>query len=308
MKNKEFIFEDNLLKKDKKKIFEENDYVNSNDKIAMSNPFITQRNDGYYTIEQYGLKYKKNNVYLGSIIRNPKIKKKRKLKILNSYLKKQKKSFLKQTKRISRDNNDLSSNLDKFQIDKLSTKAKLIIILMIIINAFCLYLLNTKSKQNWIYKVSQSIINKYNNVLWFKIITIISLTSIILIFILILLKQIFIKKYLNNKRKYKHLYHHKMRIIRKNFLKEYKRIFKYYYRNIENDEKYYEAIGLDRIWDSDLSIDDFKIEQTSFETYFSRYKLSLKIIKVIFFLMLLIGLITCLVLLLNVILYGLTNI
>lgn len=314
MKNKNIIFEDELKnnKTSKLPMFDENDYVCENELEPMNNPFMdfgNSDNRNLYTIEDYGLVYKKKKIYVGSVIRNHILSTNKKIKIFVSYLKKQKKDFVKQIKGIEKRSNNTTECLNDLKFTKFNVKQFIIVLILIILNTFMLSILKINNfKNEWILRISRNILEKSNSLLWFKLVIIFSVVSIVLYLLCSLIYLFVINKYKNEANNYQEQFNKNIKIVKKCFYKEYKNIKSYYINKIKQKEIYYEAFSLDRIWNNDISMRDFDDSKTDFENDIIKLKKFIKIIKIMKILLLSIAIITNVILLINVIIYGLTNI
>ena len=66
-------------------MFSKEDFVPETDELKMTNPFLYNFKDNkniIYSIEEFGLLYKKRKIYVGSVVRNEELSKFRKRKIL----------------------------------------------------------------------------------------------------------------------------------------------------------------------------------------------------------------------------------
>lgn len=314
MKNKNIIFDDELKDKEIRKLpmFDKNDYVCENELEPMNNPFMdfgNSDNRHLYTIEDYGLVYKKKRIYVGSIIRNHVLSTNKKIKIFVSYLKKQKKDFGKQIKGIQKRSNNTTEYLNDLKFTKFNFKRFIIVLLLIILNTFILSILKINNfKNEWILRISRSFLERFNSILWFKLVIIFSVVSLIMYLLCVVINIIVINKHKRYTDNYQEQFNKNIKNVKKCFYREYKNIKSYYLKKIKQKEIYFEALSLDRIWNNDISLGDFDNSKTDFENDVIKLKKFIKIIKIIKVLLLIIAIITNMILLINVIIYGLTNI
>ncbi len=314
MKNKNIIFEDELKnnKSSKLPMFDENDYVCENELEPMDNPFMdfgNSDNRNLYTIEDYGLVYKSKKIYVGSIIRNHVLSTNKKIKIFVSYLKKQKKDFVRQIKGIEKRSNNATEYLNGLKYSKFNIKEFIIALILIIFNAFMLSILKINNLKNeWILRISRSILEKSNSLMWFKVVIIFSVVSIALYLLCSLVYLFVINKHKKEANSYQEQFNKNIKIVKKCFYKEYKNIKSYYINKIKRKEIYYEALSLDRIWNNNISFRDFDDSKSNFENDIIKLKKFIRIFKIIKILLLSIAIITNMILFINVIIYGLTNI
>ena len=314
MKNKNIIFDEELKDKETRKLpmFDKNDYVSDNELEPMNNPFMdfgNSDNRHLYTIEDYGLVYKKKRIYVGSIIRNHVLSTNKKIKIFESYLKKQKKDFGKQIKSIQKRSNNTTEYLNDLKLTKFNFKRFIIVLLLIILNTFILSILKINNfKNEWILRISRIFLERFNSILWFKLVIIFSVVSLVMYLLCVVINITVIDKYKRYTDNYQEQFNMNIKNVKKSFYREYKNIKNYYLKKIKQKEIYCEALSLDRIWNNDISLRDFDNSKTDFENDVIKLKKIIKIIRIIKVLLLAIAIITNMILLINVIIYGLTNI
>lgn len=311
MKNKDIIFEEDLNKHNKYPMFDECDYVQENNTKVMNNPFLEfcdDNNRSLYTIEDYGLTYKKKKIYIGSFIRNEYIKTKEKIKVFKKYLKKQKKDFNKNVKSIQKDKavtNDIFENID---ISKRKTSNIFIWMLCLVMNTIIIILVKSAFNNKFINSVSITLINKFNNQTWFKIIDIVSIISITVLFLEYIIYKIINGKIMYLKKNYNKDFMKNLNNIKKCFKNEYKKIIRFYSKKILRKEKYYEALSLDTIWSNERTLKQFDNKKNEAETKTIDYKKFIKYDNVINTLFLIISILTSITLLISVIICSLLNI
>lgn len=325
MKNKKLenvIFYEDIKREQidqKLPMFDKDDFVPEDKQDAMNNPFLNfgKNIQNYNTIEEFGLQYKKRNIYVGSIIRNRELSKRLKTKILKKYLKKQKKDFKKQINTL-KDNYPSTKNLIKL-VEIKSTKFKYILLMfiLIILNILLLvlfrgklgnYKLENMTSSKWINKLSISLIELLSEKIWIKVLFISSFASIMIIIVYFIIYKLIVKKYTNEKKKYQNRFDIQIKRTNKCFVSEYRKVKRFYLKKINEGTLYYEALGLAKLWDLDTSLNDFNEEKNRLENRTNKISTYLKIDKIVKLLLILICVITNIFLFIIVIIYGFKNI
>ncbi len=321
MKNKsteKIIFYEDISKKqiDKKlPMFNKEDFVPETQKDAMKNPFLNFGEDvhNYNTIEEFGLCYKKRNIYVGSIIRNQELSKRLKIKILKKYLRKQKKDYKEQIKNLKLKHSSTNNQIRLVEIKKTKFKYILLMFILIILNMLLVTIftgkfwnleLNKLISNKLINKISNNLNELLSNKLWLQILLILSFASIIIILVYYMIYKIIIKRYTRKKKRYQDGFDIKIKQTNKCFVSEYQKVKRFYLKRIKEEKIYYEALELVRLWNLDTSLNDFNDEKESLEKTTNKISTYLKIDKIIRILLILICLITNIFLFIIVIIGG----
>lgn len=262
MEEKEYYFESDLPKEiyDKKlPMFGKDDFVPDTDMIKMTNPFLynfKEYKNIVYSIEEFGLVYKKRNIFIGSIVRNEDLSKNTKKRVLRKHFKKCKKEFVSKYKITKKQVIKTNSKEIKNDVNIL---IKLIIFIVLIVNSFIIGLMNGKINDLIGVEYSMEFINNLESIVSNSTISIVVNFSLyILIFTLLYMN--FYSKIINN---YNHEYKDNLNNSIKTvddilsiFKKEYSKTKKYYLTNMDSNIIYCPTIYLDGLWNLDITFND----------------------------------------------------
>lgn len=237
-KNKNYIFEEDLYKTKKVALFNNADYVNSEE--SFNNPFLSEQ-DRAFSVEDYPVDFKKRlfekpqKVYLGSVIRNQFISKRKRFKTFKRTLKNLKKDYYNQIENITSEKENEQFIYDNIKVKKLSKGYKKSLFFVVLLNII-------------ITLVCKIFFKKLFNELLFVILTGCSYGILISFFIYFIIYKMR-NSNINNiqKRKLRRI----SKILRKekkHFKKFYKKIYNYYYENIYSDYLYYPSMVFDDFW------------------------------------------------------------
>lgn len=256
------------MEEETKLIFTESDYAN---KEMLMNPFFYKREeDRVLSLEDFaltiklGLFKKKETVYLRSVIRNSEIKKGKRLRIFKKYLRKNKKDFDNNIALQEEKNNQDKKELKNFNFGKVTFKRKLLSFLLMIIGVL-LCLLTTNIPSSLLSGID--IIDTMNEHIQSRM----SITGLLVAtigfsvvnFLYLIYFSIANRKYVRvQERKYR-AFEKYLVLARKAIKKCYKRVSKYYKKQILSDTFMYEALTLDELWDLNVNYneDDIKYEE-----------------------------------------------
>ena len=243
-KKKNYIFEEDLYKKNKGTLFSASDYV-KDDNEAFLNPFIN-KSDQQKSIEEYGVKYKRNffskseDVYLGSIIRNDFISKKKKWKTFKKYIKSIRKDYKEHIEILEEKKKSNQIVYDSFKVKKLTKRFKIFILISWFINLLVTGITKAFFSNLFTdYLFLGVVILGYSLLLTFWFVTTIHKNRYQNI-------NNIQKRYTKKLAKY-------FRVERKKFKKYYQMIYKYYYKNIFSNNFYYEAKDFNDFWEDKYS-------------------------------------------------------
>ena len=293
-KKKNFIFEEDLYKNNKAPLFSASDYAK--DEEAFLNPFVNKC-EQEKSIEEYAVKFKKNifsesvDVYLGSVLRNDFIPKKKKWKTFKNYLKKIKKEYHQSIESLEEKKKSNQIIYETFKVKRLSKIMRRFILLICIINLL-------------ITVISKIFFNELFNDSLFLGLIISGYTFIVSFFIFLFVHK---RKYynINNiQRRYTRKLNKYFLKEKRNFKKYYNMLYNYYYDNIFSGHLYYEAKDFNAFWNEKYSYNKALEDNENIENNIrrlvdiqKRYKI-ISSIFVIFDIINLIALITIMILIL----------
>lgn len=238
-KNKNYVFEEDLYKAKKVALFNNADYVDPLEQF--NNPFLTEE-DKDFSIEDYptnfkeGISKKSNQVYLGSVIRNQFIPKRKRFKAFKKTLNKYKKDYYaKLDSDISEKENE-QFIYDSILVKKISKGYKNTLFIIFIVNLIITVICKLFFKEQF-------------NDFWFSF-----LNYGLYFLIIVFLGYVFIYKKRNSS--INAIQERQLKIINKHFKKEkkhfkkfYNKLYKYYRSNIFSESLYYPSILFSEFWD-----------------------------------------------------------
>ena len=244
-KKKNYIFEEDLYKNNKALLFSESDYVDNDE--ARSNPFIHPGSQNK-SIEEFAVKYrhrlfgKYEEVYLGSVLRNDFIKKKKKWKTFKKFLIKTKNDYQQNVKDLLEKQESNKIVYSTFKMTKLSKKFKSFLLIILLLN--CLITFITTKWFKSILKNPLFLILLFTGYLF------------ILLFVLYFIVH---KKKINDINNIQKRHINKLNKYFKNekklFKKFYNKIYKYYYCNINSGYLFYESLDFNDFWTDKISFE-----------------------------------------------------
>lgn len=262
MDEKEYYFESDLPREiydEKLPMFTKDDFVQETDELKMSNPFLynfKECKNVVYSIEEFGLVYKKRKIFIGSIVRNEEIPNYRKKKILSKYLRKCKKEFVSRyrltKKRIIKTNSKELNN-------KIGLSNKIVLFVLLLINCIILGLMNGKINEILGIEYSNEFVLNIENVLKNDIITMILNLSLYLIIFAILHVNLYSKIINNYNYDYKNHIDNSLKTLNNIydiFKKEYSKVKKHYIMKINSSVIYCPTIYLDNLWNLNVTFND----------------------------------------------------
>ena len=244
-KKKNYIFEEDLYKNNQASLFSESDYVDNDE--ARLNPFIHPGSQNK-SIEDFAVKYrhhlflKYEEVYLGSVLRNEFIKKKKKWKTFKKYLVKTRNDYQQNVKDLLEKQESNKIVYNTFKMTKLSKRVKSFLLSILLLNCLITFII-----AKWFKPL-------FNNYL--ILIPVIIGYLLILLFVLYLIfhkKKIYDinnvqKRYINKLNKY-------FKNEKKLFKKFYRKIYNYYHRNIYSGYLFYESLDFNDFWNDKISFE-----------------------------------------------------
>lgn len=272
MEDKEYYFDSDLPKEiyDKKlPMFSKEDFVPETDELKMTNPFLYNFKDNkniIYSIEEFGLLYKKRKIYVGSVVRNEELSKFRKRKILKKYFNDCKKEFIlkyRQTKK-----QVLKSNSKEVK-NEISLINRILLYILLIINCTIIGLMSGKVNDALGIEYSNEFLTNLKVIISNDVlVTIINISLYLLVFTILYIKLYF--KIINNYNfDYKVYLTYSIKTlddILELFKKEYEKAKKHYVRKINSSIIYCPTISLDGLWNLEISFNDIISSKLNIET------------------------------------------
>ena len=257
---KGYCFESDLPKEIYDKtlpMFTKEDFVDETDEIKMINPFLYNFKNNksiIYSIEEFGIVYKKRKIYFGSFIRNEQIKKQEKIRIIRKYFRLRKNEFKKKHRSVKKQINKTNS---KEINTKISLKVKIYLVIMLIFNIAIQSLLTGKiSNEN---SILVKLLENFNKIINITAITIaINISFLSIVFGLLYIKsfRISVKNYNKNYKNNLNTSNKIIDCIYKTFKKEYRTTKRYYINNVKKQLHFYTTLGLNGLWNMEYTYDD----------------------------------------------------
>ena len=237
-KKKTYIFEEDLYKNKKVALFNNIDYVDS--EAPFNNPFLSEQ-DRAFSVEDYpvdfkeGLFKKTQRVYLGSVIRNQFISKRKRFKAFKRTLNNLKKDYYDQIDNITSEKEDEQFIYDNIKVKKLSKGYKKSLFFVVLLNII-------------ITIVCKLFFEKLFNELSILILMGSSYGLLISFFVYLVIYKIRSSNVNNIQKRQLGKIGKILRKEKKHFKKFYKKIYEYYYENIYSDYLYYPSMVFDDFW------------------------------------------------------------
>lgn len=253
------------MEEEKLPIFTPSDYASSE---LIVNPFFYKRKeDKFDSVEDFALKVKlglfkkKEIVYVQSLIRNSQIDKKKRFKIFKKYLKVNKKDFdanlANQKEENEKDKKEFSSiEFKKVGLLKLF-RALLFLALSVALSLMFLEKVTNLIPFAFVEKMHTNLMTFMEN---YKLYVILGIVVVNLFtawfFIYLIVFGLANKKYARVQKRKQKAFERYIVSAKKAISKCYKRVIKYYKKNILSDNLNYEALTLDELWDLDVAISE----------------------------------------------------
>lgn len=237
-KNKNYIFEEDLYKTKKVALFNKVDYVDAEE--SFQNPFLSEQ-DRAFSVEDYpvdfkeGLFKKPQKVYLGSVIRNQFISKRKRFKAFKRTLKGFKKDYYNQIENITSEKENEQFIYENIKVKKLSKGYKKSLFFVVLLNII-------------IILVCKLFFEKLFNELPFVLLMGCSYGLLIAFFIYLIIYKMKSSNVNNIQKRQLRKIGKIFRKEKKHFKKFYKKIYEYYYDNIYSDYLYYPSMVFDDFW------------------------------------------------------------
>lgn len=297
----------------KNELFDELDYIDEKNTEALKNPFLNFGvENNIHTIEEYGLEYKKQKVYLSSIIRNTKLKRRKKIKIFKNYMKAQKNEFHKKITNIRIRHELQNDTFKKFYIEKTSIWKKLLALLIVFVGVLCILVYSGLLKEfinnAWINRLVDVLIQLRNDKSYINVIFMCTCIFLGLYIFNGILYYIRSFSHLVAQKSYFKTFETKIVEIQKIFKKEYRKLKKYYIKKMRRNVTYYEALGPEKLWGFDVSANDFEQKKNNLEISLNKTNKFISVSKVLNKIFKILSIITILFLLIVLIIETIKNI
>ncbi len=231
-------------KHDSEPLFGKEDYVERDDNpILFTNPFLYNIKDGEDTdlnIEEFAVKYKKSNVYLGSIVHNDKIEKKERIKLVKKSFKTWKNGYQKRCRDVAGITNELVDKVESTPMKITGGIFVLFLIIFLILEvAFALVFLNVLPVE-FLNEMSLKLQDGFNNDILYKVGIILPIASFALMIIARIVYSFMVRRFKKLKKKTIKSSKKISKGSKKEFKKNYKKAYKYYISNMnkEDDEMF----------------------------------------------------------------------
>ncbi len=271
MEEKEYCFESDLPKEiyDKKlPMFQKDDFVPETNGIKMSNPFLynfKKDKSVVYSFEEFGLRYKKRNLYIGSFIRNDEISKNTKLRILRKYFRKCNRQA--RSKHSSVRKQIIKSSSKDIQ-DNIKITTRILIFVLLVLNLLILGFMSGKASDLFEIEYTSQLTNEINKLLSKEFVIIgLNLSTISIIFMILYMKLITVTIGNYNEDYKNHLTNsiNQINYIFKIHKKEYSETRKHYINSIKKELNYYTTKNLEELWNLEYTYEDILDSQTIIE-------------------------------------------
>lgn len=257
------------MEEEKLPIFTPSDYAGND---LLINPFFYKRKQGLVdSLEDFaitvklGLFKKKEVVFIHSLVRNSQIENKKRFKIFKKYIKSCKKDFDSNLSDRKEENENEKKEFSSIDFKKVGLRRFFCSFLFLALSVF-LSLMFFSGFTNvlgleFINKLNSnlsSFMSAYKMYTWLGIIVINLLSLWFFVFLIIF--KIANDKYARIQKRKEKAFDRYMASAKKAIKKCYKRVIKYYKKNILSDSFNYEALTLDELWDLDVTVDESDIQ------------------------------------------------
>ena len=257
------------MEEEKLPIFTPSDYASDD---LLINPFFYKRKENKVdSIEDFAIKVKlglfkkKEVVFVHSLIRNSQIKKQKRLKLFKKYLKVNKKDFddnLSQRKDENEKDKKEFSNIDfkKVGLGKLF-RALLFVAISVFLSLMFLSSVTEELDIEFINKMHNNLMEFMGNYKLYVILGIVIVNLFtVWFFLYLVIFGITNMKYAKVQKRKEKAFDRYIANAKKAISKCYRRVLKYYKKNILSDNLNYEALTLDELWDLEVSVDEADVQ------------------------------------------------
>ena len=235
------------------------------------NPFFYKKTDDkVLSIEDFavtirlGLFQKKQTVFVHSIVRNSEISAKKRIKLFNNYLRKNKKEFDKELSIKSKENKENKESVKLIDFKKVKIGKYLLSLLLLVVSVFLGLLFSKEFTEDlgieFIKTMNENMLSRMD-VYHYVMMVLPGLFSL-LYFVYLVVFGVKNRKYLREERMRERSFSRYELKAKKAIKKCYKRVKKYYKKNIQKGDFCYEALTLDELWDLK---EDNNTDQTEFD-------------------------------------------
>lgn len=261
MKKKREIVEYSLyeetLSETENQLFSREDYVDKEVYPTLfTNPFLYNNENAMNTmvdsIEDFAVQYKKENVYFGSVIRNSKIPKRKRIKALKKYFKKWYSDFNYTYLEAAGGSSKAIETLKATPVKMTGFKYKLIMFLFIIFYSVIVFgIVNSKYSivnEEPIMNICNILLNMFNDNVFFKILIIIPIVIIFLLLIFGIVYRIKTREFIKTKKESKKISNRSVKELKKSFKKNYPKTYGYYLKQVKKSNDFiYEAVSINDV-------------------------------------------------------------
>lgn len=257
------------MAEEKLPIFTPSDYASED---LLINPFFYKRKDNKVdSIEDFAIKVKlglfkkKDVVFIRSLIRNSQIKKQKRFKFFKSYLKVNKKDFDENLSQRKDENEKDKKELSNIDFKKVGLGKLFRAFLFVAISAFLSLMFISKVTDAlgvaFITKMHNNLMSFMENYKFYVILGIVVVNLFTVWFLIYLVVfGITNTKYTKIKKRKEKAFDRYIATAKKAMSKCYRRVVKYYKKNILSENFNYEALTLDELWDLEVSVDEADIQ------------------------------------------------
>lgn len=253
----EYSLYDESLNESQNQIFSKEDYVDKEVYPTLfTNPFLYNNQNTMNTmvdsIEDFAVTYKKENVYLGSVIRNDKIPKKQRIRSLKKYFKNWYNDFNNTYLETAGGSSKAIETLKATSVRMTGFKYKLTFVLFFIFySVIVIGLVNKKFSlltNEKIVNICNILLDMFNDNIFFKICIFIPIVIILSLLIVWVIYKIKTREFVKMKRESRKISSRSIKELKKSFKKNYPRTYKYYLKQVKKSKDFvYKAISIDDI-------------------------------------------------------------
>ena len=253
----EYSLYDETLNENQNQIFSREDFVDKEvHPTLFTNPFLYNNENTMNTmvdsIEDFAVKYKKDDVYFGSVIRNERIPKRKRIKAVKKYFKKWYSDFNYTYLEAAGGSSKAIETLKAIPMRMTGYKYKLLMfIFLIIYSVIVVGLLNKKYSlftNEKIVNICNILLDMFNGNIFFKICTIIPITIILILFVVNIIYKFKTREFKKMKKESRKISSKSVKELKKSFKKNYPKTYKYYLKQVKKSKDFiYEAVSINDV-------------------------------------------------------------
>ena len=253
----EFSLYEDSLKENEEQLFSKEDLVDKEvHPTLFTNPFLYNNENTLNTmvdsIEDFAVQYKNCDVYLGSVLRNTKIPKKKRIKALKKYFKKWRTDFNSTYLDAACGSSKAIETLKATPVRMAGFKYKLAMFMFFIFYAvIVLGVFNEKLSLitgEKLTGICNILLDMFNNNQYFKINLFVPIGIIVLLILIGIVYKIGTREFIKVKRESKKLSSGNVKQLKKTFKKKYPKTYKYYLKQVRRSKDgIYPAISIDDV-------------------------------------------------------------